>query len=177
MDMAPEPTVTRVDSEAVEVVDEDGAVLGVVTRAEMRAGNLRHRSTGIVVRRPGDRAVLVHRRAGWKDVWPGRWDLAFGGVCTVGEEPGASALRELAEEAGIEVDPEALRFLGRDRFEDDAVRVVGFLYEVEHGGPFAFTDGEVEEVAWVAFEALEGWLATHEVVPDSRSMAVPLLRP
>ena len=159
------------------MVDEDGAVLRVVTRAEMRAGNLRHRSVGVVVRRPGDRAVLAHRRAGWKDVWPGLWDVAFGGVCAVGEEPLASVVRELAEEAGVDVDPAAMRFLGRDRFEDGAVRVVGFLYETEHAGPFTFADGEVEEVVWVPFTDLGAWLADHEVVPDSRAMAVPLLRP
>ena len=163
--------------ELVEEVDEDGAVLRVVTRAAMRAANLRHRSVGVVVRRPGDRAVLVHRRAGWKDVWPGLWDLAFGGVCTVGEEPVTSAQRELTEEAGVEVGLEALRFLGRDRYEDGAVRVVGFLYETEHGGPFTFADGEVEEVAWVPFLQLGDWLAGTSVVPDSRSMAVPLLGP
>ena len=163
--------------ERVEEVDEQGVVLRVVSRAEMRAGNLRHRSVGVVVRRPGDRAVLAHRRAGWKDVWPGMWDIAFGGVCTVGEDPDRSAVRELAEEAGVVVEPPALRFLGRDAFQDDAVRVVGFLYETEHGGPFTFADGEVEEVVWVPFAALPAWLDDHDVVPDSRSMAVPLLRP
>ena len=159
------------------MVDEHGEVVRVVTRAEMRAANLRHRSVGVVVRRPGDRAVLAHRRAGWKDVWPGLWDVAFGGVCAVGEDPLTSVVRELAEEAGVAVGPEALRFLGRDTFEDAAVRVVGYLYETEHGGPFTFADGEVEEVVWVPFADLPLWLAAHDVVPDSRSMAVPLLRP
>lgn len=161
----------------VEEVDEDGAVLRVVTRAEMRAGNLRHRSVGVVVRRPGDRAVLTHRRAAWKDLWPGMWDVAFGGVCAVGEDPDRSGVRELEEEAGVRLEPAALRFLGRDTFEDGAVRVIGFLYETEHAGPFTFADGEVEEVMWVPFDDLPGWLAGHEVVPDSRSMAVPLLGP
>ncbi len=29
--------------------------------------------------------VVVHQRAPWKDVAPSLWDLAFGGVCDVGE--------------------------------------------------------------------------------------------
>src|SRR5690606_9429424 len=71
--MAAEPTVRRMaggGDEELEEVDEAGRVVRVVTRAEMRAANLRHRAVGIVVRRPGDGAVLVHRRAPWKDVWP-----------------------------------------------------------------------------------------------------------
>jgi len=31
------------------------------------------------------RRLLVHRRADWKDVWPGRWDVCFGGVAGAGE--------------------------------------------------------------------------------------------
>lgn len=159
----------------VEVVDDSGQVVGVVPRSEMRAGNLRHRSVGIVVRRPGDRAVLAHRRADWKDVWPGRWDIAFGGVCGVGEDAVVAAVRELAEEAGLVVSPSALRLLGSNRYEDDDVSAVATIFEVDHGGPFTFADGEVEEVEWVPFGSLVGFLATHPHCPDSAAVGVPLL--
>ena len=153
--------------ERVEVVDEQGTVLGVVTRAEMRAGNLRHRSVGIVVRRPGDSAVLAHRRAGWKDVWPSRWDLAFGGVCDVGEAEPDAAVRELAEEAGIEVEVAALRPLGSAAYSDDNVTAVGTLFEIEDAGPFRFADGEVEATEWVPWDQLGRWLAAHPHCPDT----------
>jgi len=86
--------------EPVEELDALGKPLRVVTRAEMRAGNLRHRAVYVLVL---DRAgrLLAHRRADWKDVWPGRWDVAFGGVAGVGEAPLETARRELAEEAGV----------------------------------------------------------------------------
>jgi 8-oxo-dGTP pyrophosphatase MutT (NUDIX family) len=163
--------------EMVEVLGDDGQVLRVVTRAEMRAKRLRHRSVGIVVRRPGDRAVLVHQRAAWKDVWPSFWDVAFGGVCAAGEDPLVSAVRELAEEAGVAVGADELRHLGDGAFADDAVDLVARVYELEHAGPFRFADGEVERVAWVPFTDLTGWLSAHDVVPDSVAIGVPLLRP
>ena len=153
--------------ERVEVVDEDGTVLAVVTRAEMRSDNLRHRSVGIVVRRPGDGAVLAHRRAGWKDVWPGRWDLAYGGVCDVGEPEAAAAVRELAEEAGIEVAGTAMHRLGTASYTDDDVTAVGTLFELDHPGPFRFADGEVEATEWVPWDRLGGWLAAHPHCPDT----------
>src|SRR3954447_5289866 len=87
--------------ELVDVVDDDGRVVRVVTRAEMRAGCLRHRCTFIVVRNTAGE-VLIHRRSEDKDLWPGRWDLACGGVVTAGEAWEPAARRELAEELGIE---------------------------------------------------------------------------
>jgi 8-oxo-dGTP pyrophosphatase MutT (NUDIX family) len=163
--------------ELVDVLDDEGRVVGTVTRAEMRAGRLRHRSVGIAVRRPGDRAVLVHQRAGWKDVWPSYWDLAFGGVCTAGESFETTAVRELAEEAGITVTVDQLQHLGDGAFVDDTVDLVARVYEVEHAGPFTFADGEVERIEWVPFADLEAWVAAHEVVPDTVAIGLPLLRP
>ena len=142
-------------------------MLRVVSRAEMRAGNLRHRSVGVAVRRGTDGAVLAHRRAGWKDVWPGRWDIAFGGVCGVGEDEVTAARRELAEEVGIDVEPADLRRLGQGSYEDGDVAAIATVFEVHHDGPFAFRDGEVEAVEWVPLDALGTWLAAHPHCPDS----------
>ncbi len=166
--MAGDPTVALI--ELVEVVDEHGTVLRVVSRAEMRAGNLRHRSVGVAVRRIADGAVLAHRRAAWKDVWPGRWDIAVGGVCGVGEDELTAARRELAEEVGIDVDPADLRLLGRGSYEDGDVAAIATVFEVRHDGPFAFADGEVEAVEWVPLADLDAWLAAHPHCPDSAAL-------
>ena len=58
--------MTSPGDEKVEVVDEHGTVLRVVSRAEMRAGNLRHRTTYVVVRTAAGE-VVAHRRADDKD--------------------------------------------------------------------------------------------------------------
>lgn len=155
----------------VEVVDDDGNVVDVVPRARMRAERLRHRAVAVVVRRPGDGALLVHRRADWKDVWPSYWDLAFGGVCGVGESWVESAVRELAEEAGVTVEPEQLRPVGSGSFTDEAVDLVAEAFEVLHDGPFAFDDGEVVEVAWVPWDEIEAWASTRPVCPDTLELA------
>ena len=63
----------------MDVLDEEGRVVGVATRAEVRAGNLWHRTVFIAVVTPDDE-VVVHQRADWKDVWPSHWDVCFGGV-------------------------------------------------------------------------------------------------
>ena len=66
----------------------------------MRRHRLRHRATFVVVRCSRGH-VLMHRRSDTKDLWPGRWDLAVGGVVTAGEGYDDAARRELAEEVGV----------------------------------------------------------------------------
>jgi 8-oxo-dGTP pyrophosphatase MutT (NUDIX family) len=157
--------------ELVEVVDEAGAVLDVVTRAEMRAGRLRHRCTYIVVVDLDERLV-VHQRALWKDVWPGRWDVAFGGVVGVGEDWGQAALRELREEAGVEA---GLQEIGGGVYDDFDVSVLGRVYLARHDGPFTFPDGEVVQADRIPLDEVERWIAGRQLCPDSLTLAASAL--
>jgi 8-oxo-dGTP pyrophosphatase MutT (NUDIX family) len=164
--------VTSAAEEPVEEVDAGGRVLRVVTRAEMRAARLRHRCTYVaVVDGPG--RLVVHQRAAWKDVWPGRWDLAFGGVVAPGEDWEAAARRELREEAGIDA---PVTEIGSGTYDDDAVSVLGRVYRVHHDGPVRFTDGEVVAVDRVPIADLAAWVAERPVCPDSVALVLPLLR-
>ena len=160
-------------SELVEVVDENGVVLRVVSRQEIRAGTLRHRCTYIAVV-TSDEQVIVHQRAAWKDVYPGYWDVCFGGVCAVGEGWEASAQRELAEEAGIT--GVALTELGPVAYDEDDGRIVGRAYLARFDGPVAFTDGEVVAVDCIPLAELDSWLAGRDVCPDSEQLVLPLVR-
>ena len=151
-------------AQLVEHVAEDGTVIAIVTRAEMRSSSLRHRCVYIAVVDSSER-LLVHQRAPWKDVFPCAWDLAFGGVCDVGESYDASAHRELLEEAGV---TGHLVDRGPVAFNAPGVALVGRLYICRHEGPFQFDDGEVVATRWVPLSELESFSATHEVPPDSR---------
>jgi len=161
----------------VDVLDEEGRVVGVVTRAEVRASNLRHRSVYVVLRSTsGD--VLVHRRADWKDIFPGRWDMAFGGVVDSGEEPEAAARRELLEEAGVEVPLTPMgvaSYADADADADADLDVEGHLFAATSDGPFTFADGEVVEVRWVPVAELAAWLVSRRTCPDSETLVLPLL--
>lgn len=155
----------------MQVLDGEGRAVAVVTRGDLRRGNLRHRAVYVLVV-DRNRRLLVHRRAAWKDVYPGRWDVAFGGVVQAGEHPDGTARRELAEEAGVDV---PLRRLGGGRYEDPRARVVGDVYLAETDGPFTFSDGEVVETAWVELAEVRDWIARHEVCDDSVALGLPLL--
>ena len=161
-------------AELVEVVEPDGRVVRVVTRAEMRAGRLRHRCTFIVVlNRAGE--VLIHRRSENKDLWPGRWDLACGGVVTAGEDWEPAARRELAEELGIE--GVELTYLGEHSYADGEVDELARVWTTEWDGEVVFADGEVVEARFVDLDELAERVQRDRFVADSIVLVLPYLVP
>ena len=160
--------------ELVDIVDDDDNVIATVTRSEMRARRLQHRSVGIAVLSTDGR-LLIHRRGLGKDVWPGLWDIAAGGVVTSGETYENAARRELGEELGLLSDFD-LELVGRSRYVDNSVAELCRGYRVVHDGPFTFADGEVIEARWVTFAELDEMRASHQFLPDSIALLLPLLR-
>lgn len=159
--------------ELVDLVDEDDHVVEVVTRAEMRARGegARHRACYVAVLTTTDELV-VHRRADWKDVYPGWWDVCFGGVLGAGEEWDAAARRELLEEAGVVADPV---LLGAAAWAAPGVRLNARVFLARSDGPFTCPDGEVVEVRTVPRADIRAWVAGHDVCPDSVDLVLPHL--
>jgi 8-oxo-dGTP pyrophosphatase MutT (NUDIX family) len=155
--------------EDVALVDETGAVVGRAPRSRMRAENLRHASTAVLVRRRDGR-IYVHRRSPEKDWQPSAYDAAAGGVLQHGEEPEESARRELEEELGISGVP--LQPLGIGRYEDDTVRCVAHVFEVVYDGQVTHSDGEVVWGGWMTLTDLAAHLAdpAWPFVPDTRAL-------
>lgn len=153
--------------ELVDVVDADDVVVAQVPRRRMRAERLRHRAAFVIVNTTDGR-LLVHRRAGTKDLWPDRWDIGAGGVVGAGEAPGDAAARELAEELGVS-DVDLVPVLV-GAYCDADVDVVGYVWRAVTDGPFRMDDGEVVELRLVDRAAMERMLATETWVPDAVAM-------
>ena len=131
----------------VAILDEDNVVIGSQPRSIMRRDNLRHSATGVVVRNPaGD--IYVHRRTPTKDVYPGRYDFAAGGVVAAGEDPYDAVVRELAEELGIS--GVELTALPEGDYADDNTTYHAYLYTCVWDGPVKHQPEEVEWGAWMS---------------------------
>lgn len=159
-------------SELVEHMDALGNVVGLVSRQEMRAKALWHRSVFIaVMSHDGD--LLVHQRSHSKDLWPGWWDVSVGGVLAPGEDPVVGALRELREELGVS--GVTVETIGTGAYEDKDVRVLASLFICRTEGPFTYADGEIQQAHWVKPVELNNWLSAKDFLPDSVALVLPFL--
>ncbi|MDI2027277.1 NUDIX domain-containing protein [Saccharopolyspora sp. TS4A08] len=161
--------------EQVALYDAVGRVVGAVTRREMREGGLWHAATAVLLRSGDGERVYVHRRTDTKDVYPGLHDCTAGGVVAAGEDPFDGARRELAEELGVDAEPE---FLFREVFEQGTVRYHGFVFQARWDGPVVHQPEEVAEGWWMPLAELRERLddPNWPVVPDGRAFALRWLR-
>ncbi len=144
-----ESEIERARLERVVIVDGRNQVVGAAPRHEMRAKRLPHRATFILVFDSEDR-LLVQRRTDTKDLYPGYYDLAAGGVVVEGESYDASAEREAEEELGIRGVPLEPQF--DFYFEDAGNRCFGRVYSCVCEGPFRL---QPEEVVSAEFKELK----------------------
>lgn len=86
--------------EMVDVLDDDGAVVATVLRAEAEADNHTTQNVLVFVFNALGK-VWVQLRPSSKSHYPGMWDVSACGGIQSGEEPDAAAERELGEETGL----------------------------------------------------------------------------
>jgi isopentenyldiphosphate isomerase len=149
--------------ELVDIVDDDDRVIGRVTRAEMRARRLRHRCVYIILLDAAGR-VFTHRRTRTKDVYPGFWDTAIGGVVASGEDYDRGAVREVAEEVGLH-GVELKRLFPID-YEDEYTRVSGMVYSCISDQPLSLQAAEIEEGRWATVDELVEMSKRERFCPD-----------
>jgi isopentenyldiphosphate isomerase len=128
------------DREIVQIVDENDREIGAVARHIMREQRLIHRASYILVFNSRGE-LFVQKRTITKDVYPGYWDVAAGGVVLAGESYEESARRELAEELGVQA---RLTPLFSHYYSDADNRVWGRIFTCIHDGPFMLQPEEVE---------------------------------
>ena len=150
--------------EIVTIVDAANRRVGDQPRRLMRERNLPHRATYIFVFDREGR-VLVQRRTASKDLYPGYYDLAAGGVVAADESYATCAEREAYEELGIRETPLVRRF--DFYFGNQHTRCFGRAYTCVHDGPFTLQVEEVESARFhSAREIADGVVAP--ITPDSR---------
>jgi len=151
--------------------DLSGRVIGVAPRARVRADNLPHAATAVLLRDRSGR-VYVHRRTDTKDVYPGMHDVWAGGVVLAGEDPEVAAARELAEELGVHDCP--LTPIERYWYSDEFTSYLAYVYEAtydpERNGPVMHQPTEVAAGWWSEWDVLMARLADPDwpFVPDGR---------
>ena len=152
--------------ELVDVINDEGQTIGVVTRKEMRERRLPHRCTYVLVfNRAGE--LFAHLRTAGKDIYPSYWDLAIGGVVAAGETFDQGVRREVREELGVDVEVEKLFPF---HYADANSSLQGMVYRAVHDGPFHLQVEEIVRGEFVPLEQIEKLPWLRPICPDSLAL-------
>lgn len=153
--------------EILDLVDENGVPTGeTISREEAHRTGARHRVVHVWLlrERDGRREVLLEQRSAQKDSFPLRFDTCAGHI-DAGDEPAASALRELHEELGVIAAAEDLTPIGRFliRYEREFHGALFRDHEISFSYVYArpvdeknlrLQPEEVADARWFGLEAL-----------------------
>ena len=142
-------------------VHPDGTFISWVSREEVHAKNLVHRSINILVFHEDGR-LLIQQRAAPKQTFPLHWDLSCSGHVDYEDHPEgdpeasteaffSAATRELKEELGIET---RLTPIGEYAPFANVNIERSMFYKTVSNGPFVLQESEVAQYAWVEREQL-----------------------
>jgi len=152
-----------VADEIITIVDENNRVVGSVPRREMRAKALPHRATYVLVFNSQGQ-LYVQKRTLTKDVFPGYYDPAAGGVVLGGEDYPQGALREVEEEMGVRGVPLAALF--EFYHKDEHNRVWGAAFSCVYDGEIVLQEEEVESGSFMAIAEILRLAETEPFTPD-----------
>lgn len=126
----------------------------------------------VLVTDADDRALLGRRVD-----WPETFFSTLAGFVEAGESAEAAVLRELSEEAGVDVDPSALDYLGSQPWPFPSSLMLGYRARLAPGSRVAVPDGvEIAEVRWFSREEMAAAAASGELrIPPSVSIARRLI--
>ncbi len=152
--------------EIFDVVNERDEVIDRKPRSEVHARGLLHRAVHVLVFNSRG-AIFLQKRSMKKDRQPGVWDSSCSGHVDSGENYDETAVRELQEEIGLDINVQtaatrASRPLQK-LFKIDACAETDaefvWIYRCESDGPFQLHPDEIETGGWFAPEKVSGWIA------------------
>jgi isopentenyldiphosphate isomerase len=148
--------------ELVDVIDDAGNTIAVVTRSEMRARRLPHRCTYVLVFNTRGE-LFIHLRTPTKDVYPSHWDVCIGGVLAAGESFTQGVKREIGEELGVDAEAEQLFPF---QYADEATVVHAMVYRLTHDGPFLLQAEEIVRGEFVSLGEVKDRIGREAFCPD-----------
>ena len=168
--------MTAKPEEWFDVVNERDEVIGRELRREVHARGLWHRAVHVLAFDATGR-VFLQKRSMVKDLSPGLWDSSCSGHLDSGEEYDVAAVRELAEEIGVDVSGPAQTKPAR-WFRIEACVETGWefvwVYRLRHDGPFVLHPEEIERGDWFAVDEVTRWMKER---PEDFCPSIRLLWP
>lgn len=144
------------DNRRLNIVDEDGNVIGVETRENIHANGLLHREIHVWFYTPKGEIIFQHR-AKDKDTYPDLLDATVGGHVEIGSDYINTALQEVFEETGVVLQESDLFLIKTDRIDsfDEQTKkrnnVLRAIFTYRYAGEIS--ELKTEEGKAIGFEA------------------------
>jgi len=153
--------------ELFPVVDEQGKVMGSISRAKAHDGTkILHPVVHLhVFNSKGE--LYLQKRPEWKDIQPGKWDTAVGGHVDYGETPEQALVREASEEIGItDFTPIAM---GHYVFESKREKELVYVNRTVYDGPIKPSDEELADGRFWSQEEIKNAMGKEIFTPNFES--------
>ena len=106
-------------NEYFDVLNEKGEFTNdIASRDECHKKGLWHKAVVLFIISNDNKKVLLQQRSAAKKLWPNLWDITAGGHVLSGELGYQSVIRETKEEIGMDLNKEALEFIGATTSEN-----------------------------------------------------------
>jgi isopentenyl-diphosphate delta-isomerase type 1 len=121
-----------------------------------------HRAVHVWIVTPELR-ILLQKRASLKENYPGLWDVSFAGHLSAGEDARAAAIREGAEEIGVDVEEDSFEYvtttreavvLNGGKYRDNEVHEIYVVRRPVDPATLRLQKEEVDEVQLVSLDEL-----------------------
>ncbi len=141
----------------IEIVDKNDEVTGKKEKDFVHKDGDWHRVAHVwVFNSKGE--VLCHKRAGCKKLFPSLWDVIVGGHTDVGESYRQAAIREVAEEIGVDIASERLIEIGKwngiANMSEPNNREFIKIFAVKHDGAVGSLKPKEDEISELKFISL-----------------------
>lgn len=154
-------------TEYLAIADDDDNVLGKATYDERKAKSLTSRAANVLVfNSKGE--LFMHKRSLSLDLYPGMWDVKFGGFVRYGESYEAAALRELNEEAAIT--GAALIEVFRMKSRRPENRTNRKVFKCTYNGKITLDPAEVAEGKFVTVKEAERMMKKGKLSPSAQDI-------
>lgn len=146
--------------EYLDIVDELGNPTGeIVERTIAHEKGIRHRTSHVwLLRKKDDKIeILIQKRSPDKDSYPNCYDISSAGHILAGTTYEDSAVRELKEELGIDIQKEKLHQIGVTYSDTQNIFhgknfhnvQVSRVYALWYDGEFVLQEEELSSVKWI----------------------------
>jgi isopentenyl-diphosphate Delta-isomerase len=152
--------------ELLDVIDDRGRVISQIKKSIVHEKGLWHKTVQIVIYNSKNE-ILIQKRSKNKYPYPGLWDIKVAGHCMAGESIEQTAVRELYEEIGLNINPENLKLLRVNKKQGGKKMVEGKIWinnEYQHIflhkyvgllSDLKLIDKEVEELKFISIKKLK----------------------